>query len=287
MYNAGKKEIELLKELTKKDPEQRRYCVKLLSHFEFKNHLCMVFEALHLNLRELLRKYGREVGISITAVRSYARQLFIALKHLQNCRIVHGDIKLDNILVTENLSQVRMCDFGSADWVQNMEITPYMQSRWYRAPEIVCGLPYDYAMDMWSVGACLFELYTGKYMFPGKSNNEMLKLWMDVKGPFPKKMLRQGQFTSQHFADDLRTLKFNTIDIVTKQEVIQNITYHKAQKSITAALHEARGGEDGKAVGHLADLLDKIFILDPKNRIKPKDALDHPFITNPTSAAAP
>lgn len=57
-------------------------------------------------------------------------------------------------------------------------------------------------MDMWSVGCVIYELFTGKILFPGRSNNEMLKLMMDVKGPFPKKMLKKGAFVDQHFEDD-------------------------------------------------------------------------------------
>ncbi|KAL0424770.1 UNVERIFIED_CONTAM: Serine/threonine-protein kinase PRP4 [Sesamum radiatum] len=70
----------------------------------------------------------------------------------------------------------------------------------------VLGLPYDHPMDMWSVGCCLFELYTGKVLFPGPTNNDMLRLHMELKGPFPKKMLRKGLFTDQHFDQDLNFL---------------------------------------------------------------------------------
>ena len=62
----------------------------------------------------------------------------------------------------------------------------------------VCGRA-DTPMDMWSIGCVLYELYTGKILFPGRSNNEMLKLVMDVQGPFPKKMLRRGAFADRHF----------------------------------------------------------------------------------------
>jgi len=54
-------------------------------------------------------------------------------------------------------------------------------------------------MDIWSIGCVIYELYTGKILFPGRSNNEMLKLVMDVQGPFPKKMLRKGAFADRHF----------------------------------------------------------------------------------------
>jgi serine/threonine-protein kinase PRP4 len=75
-------------------------------------------------------------------------------------------------------------------------------------------------MDMWSVGCVLYELFTGKILFPGRSNNEMLKLMMDVKGPFPKKMLKKGIFVEKHFEDDT-SMSFALVeeDPVTKQPV--------------------------------------------------------------------
>ena len=64
----------------------------------------------------------------------------------------------------------------------------------------VCGA--DYPMDMWAVGCTIYELYSGQILLPGRSNNEMLRLMMDLKGPFPKKMLRKGQFSGNHFEAD-------------------------------------------------------------------------------------
>lgn len=59
---------------------------------------------------------------------------------------------------------------------------------------LVIGKPYDYGIDMWSVGCTLYELYTGKILFPGSSNNHMLKLAMDVKGKMPNKVLNSHSF---------------------------------------------------------------------------------------------
>ena len=85
---------------------------------------------------------------------------------------------------------------------------------------MLCSSRADFALDMWSVGCVLYELFTGKILFPGGSNNEMLKLMMDVKGPFTKKMLRRGQFTHEHFdADPNMTFLSMEKDPVTKQEV--------------------------------------------------------------------
>jgi serine/threonine-protein kinase PRP4 len=101
MRKAAQKEVALLKEIAEKDPHKKKHCVLLLKHLEHRNHTVMVFESLQMNLRETLKKFGRKVGINITAVRSYAKQLFIALKHLAALQIIHADIKPDNILVSQ------------------------------------------------------------------------------------------------------------------------------------------------------------------------------------------
>ena len=88
-----------MKKLAGSDREDKRHCVRFLSSFKYRNHLCLVFESLHLNLREVLKKFGRNIGLKLSAVRSYSKQLFIALKHLKNCGVLHCDIKPDNMLV--------------------------------------------------------------------------------------------------------------------------------------------------------------------------------------------
>jgi hypothetical protein len=224
MYNTGKKEIAFLQELSEKDPESRKHVIRMLSSFEYKNHLCMVFESMHMNLRELLHRYGKIVGISIMAVKQYAKQMVVALKHLQACRIIHADLKLDNIVVNESKNSIRICDLGSAErWTSEPDITPYRQSRFYRAPEVTLGLQPGYEMDMWSAACCLFELYTGKILFQGSSNNQMIKLYMEVKGPFPKKLIRRAQFAVDHFADDCETFLYRTKDVVTGMDIIQKM----------------------------------------------------------------
>lgn len=68
-------ELVILKKLASQDPEDKRHCVRFLSNFKYRNHLCLVFESLSMNLREVLKKFGRNIGLKLTAVRVYAKQL--------------------------------------------------------------------------------------------------------------------------------------------------------------------------------------------------------------------
>lgn len=99
-HKTGLKELEILKKLNSADPEDKNHCLRLYRHFFHKNHLCLVFEPLSMNLREVLKKYGKDVGLNVKAVRSYSHQLFMALRLLKKSNILHADIKPDNILVS-------------------------------------------------------------------------------------------------------------------------------------------------------------------------------------------
>ena len=137
MYKAAQLEIDILQKLSGSDPENKRHCVRFVRHFEYREHVFMVFESLAMNLREVIKKFGRNVGINIKAVQAYATQLFIALRHLKNCGVVHADIKPDNVLVNESHNVLKLCDFGSAMFDGDNELTPYLVSRFYRAPEVI------------------------------------------------------------------------------------------------------------------------------------------------------
>lgn len=79
------------------------------------------------------------------------------------------------------------------------------------------GLPYDFSIDLWSVAVTIYEVYTGKIMFPGKSNNQMLKFMMDLKGKFPNKIIRKAQFKEQHFDQHNCNFLYHEIDKVTQR----------------------------------------------------------------------
>ncbi|CDQ63341.1 unnamed protein product [Oncorhynchus mykiss] len=279
MQKTGLKELEFLKKLNNADLDDKFHCLRLFRHFYHKQHLCLVFEPLSMNLREVLKKYGKDVGLHIKAVRSYSQQLFLALKLLKRCNILHADIKPDNILVNESKTILKLCDFGSASHVAENDITPYLVSRFYRAPEIIIGKPYDYGIDMWSVGCTLYELYTGKILFPGKTNNHMIKLAMDIKGKMPNKMIRKGVFKDQHFDQNLNFL-YTEVDKVTEREKVTVISTINPTKELLADMVGCqRLPEDQrKKVAQLKDLLDLTLMLDPAKRISINQALQHPYI---------
>ena len=279
MHKAAQLEIDILQKLSGSDPENKRHCVRFLRHFEYREHVFMVFESLSMNLREVIKKFGRNVGINIRAVQAYATQLFIALRHLKNCGVVHADIKPDNILVNETKSVLKVCDFGSAMFDGDNELTPYLVSRFYRAPEVILGLPYSHPMDLWSVGCCLYELFTGSIAFPGRSNNHMLKLMLELKGPVPQKVLRRALFTENHY-DHTGAFAVIEEDPVTKKSIRRLIRDAKPTKDLTKICTRDGGmsADERKKALQLADLLNQIFNLDSEKRITVGEALQHPFV---------
>ncbi|XP_059612540.1 uncharacterized protein LOC132259025 [Phlebotomus argentipes] len=279
MHKTGLRELEILKKLNDADPDDRFHCLRLFRHFFHKQHLCMVLEPLSMNLREVLKKYGKNVGLHIKAVRSYTQQLLLSLKLLKKTGILHADIKPDNILVNESHLILKLCDFGSASVITDNEITPYLVSRFYRAPEIILGIQYDYGIDMWSAGCTIYELYTGKILFSGKSNNQMLKFFMDLKGKFPNKVIRRGQFREQHFDQNCNFL-YHEIDKITEREkiVVQSVIKPTRDLQQELIADQNLPEDQHRKVTQLKDLLEKLFVLDPAKRISLNQALAHPFI---------
>ncbi|XP_050434118.1 serine/threonine-protein kinase PRP4 homolog [Adelges cooleyi] len=280
MHKSGLKELEILKRLNDSDPDDRYHCVRLYCHFFHKQHLCMVFEPLSMNLREVLKKYGKDVGLHVKAVRSYCQQLMLALKLMKKSNILHADIKPDNILVNESKLVLKLCDFGSASHISDNEVTPYLVSRFYRPPEVILGIPYDFGLDMWSAGCTIYELYTGKILFPGKTNNQMLKLFMDLKGKMLNKTIRKGVLKEQHFDSNCNFL-YHEVDKVTEREKVVTMSAINPSRDLhVEMLGNQKLPEDQiRKVAQLKDLFDKMLMLDSSKRIGISQALVHPFLS--------
>jgi dual specificity tyrosine-phosphorylation-regulated kinase 2/3/4 len=145
----------------------------------FRKHLCMAFELLSMNLFEFL-KINDFQGFDHNLIRRFAIQLLYALKYLKQLEIIHCDLKPENILLKEeNKSGIKIIDFGSSTFIDEKVYT-YIQSRFYRAPEIMLGIPYTPAIDMWSFGCIIAELYIGYPLFPGDSEVDQMSRIMEM-----------------------------------------------------------------------------------------------------------
>ncbi|OHE98200.1 hypothetical protein CORC01_06568 [Colletotrichum orchidophilum] len=291
LRKGGFTEIAILQKLNDADPENRKHIVKFERHFDHKSHLCMAFENLSLNLREVLKKFGNNVGINLGATRAYAHQIFIGLAHMRKCSVIHADLKPDNILVNESRNILKICDLGTgidksdAATVHN-EITPYLVSRFYRAPEIILGMPYDYSIDMWSIGATLYELYTGKILFAGDSNNQMLKAIMEIRGKITPKLYKRGQLSAMHF-DEMGNFVSMERDKALGKTTARVLPVVKPTRDLRTRLFAASAGmndAETRDLNHFVDLLEHCLTLNPEKRIKPADALKHPFFTAKVAA---
>lgn len=136
-------EIRLLRMLNERVGDNSNI-VSLLEVFMHNEHRCLVFENLSKNLYELLRM-TRFKGVSLNLVQEFGKQVLQVLKILSHpdVNIIHCDLKPENILlVSQRKSKIKVIDFGSSCLI-NERMYSYIQSRFYRSPEVILGLPYD------------------------------------------------------------------------------------------------------------------------------------------------
>jgi serine/threonine protein kinase len=174
---------------TLRDGGGARACiVRMHDVFPFRSHLCITFELLGANLYEHI-KAGDFRGCAAPVVRAVACQVLRALCFCHAQGILHCDLKPENILVTNAATAaVKVVDFGSSCYANNRVFT-YIQSRFYRAPEVILGLPYSSPIDLWSLACILAELHTGQPLFPGEDEGEQLACVMEMLGAPPPRLL--------------------------------------------------------------------------------------------------
>lgn len=196
----AKTEVELLKLLNEKDPTDQWCIVRLLSRFSHLGHTCLVFEHLSFNLYDLLRKTHFN-GVSLNLIRKFARQILktLAFLSLEEVNVIHCDLKPENILFRQpNRSAIKVIDFGSSCRASRTMYT-YIQSRFYRSPEVILGLPYSQPIDMWSLGCMLVEMHTGSPLFSGRDQHDQMIRFCQLKGLPPRHMLQRGRKTREFF----------------------------------------------------------------------------------------
>jgi serine/threonine protein kinase len=177
----------------KKEAEKRTALnfVNVLASFKFRKHLCIVFELLSFTLYDLLKANSFK-GFSSGLIRRFCVQLLTALSILRQSRVIHCDLKPENIaLVNPYESAIKLIDFGSSCFEEE-KIYYYIQSRIYRAPEVILGVPYTAAIDIWSLGCILVELSTGSPLFISENEEDQLNAIIEVIGHPPIDLIESG-----------------------------------------------------------------------------------------------
>ena len=198
-FNQSMMEVSVLDLLNQKlDKNDDHHLLRLKDTFIHRQHLCLCFELLSVNLYELI-KQNQFRGLSTTLVRVFAQQLLNGLALLNKARLIHCDLKPENILL-KNLESpiIKIIDFGSA-CDERQTVYTYIQSRFYRSPEVLLGLPYSSAIDMWSLGCIVVELFLGLPLFPGSSEYNQVSRITEMLGLPPMWMLEMGKQSGEFF----------------------------------------------------------------------------------------
>ncbi|KAH8871670.1 Dual specificity tyrosine-phosphorylation-regulated kinase 2 isoform 1 [Schistosoma japonicum] len=191
-------EIRILKALNGQQSDGEYNVVHLMDHFIFRGHVCMVFELLYINLYELICRNNFK-GFSQSLVRKLTYGILCCLELLYRNKVIHCDLKPENILLRRpGKSKIKVIDFGSSCFINECPYN-YIQSRFYRAPEIILGLPYGTAIDMWSLGCILAEFITGEPLFPGEDAFDQLACIMEILGIPPMQMIKKGSQSRHYF----------------------------------------------------------------------------------------
>ena len=160
--------------------------VSLTEAFRRKGKLYLVFEYVEKNLLEVLEEQPQ--GLGTENVRLYIHQLCQAIHWCHSHNVIHRDIKPENLLIDCRTKLLKLCDFGFARVLTKStnELTDYVATRWYRAPEIMCACQeYDSKIDVWSVGCILMEILLRKPLFPGDDYIHQLNLIFGLYVPLP------------------------------------------------------------------------------------------------------
>uniref|UniRef100_A0A8C9YY63 mitogen-activated protein kinase n=1 Tax=Sander lucioperca TaxID=283035 RepID=A0A8C9YY63_SANLU len=203
------------------------------------NELYLVTNLMGADLNNIV-KFQR---LSDEHVQFLIYQLLRGLKYIHSAGLIHRDLKPSNVAVNEDC-ELRILDFGLARQTDD-EMTGYVATRWYRAPEIMLNwMHYNQNVDMWSVGCIMGELLKGKVLFPGTD----CILYHHGKSP----------------------LQFAAFFPLLAQKYIQSLPFMPQQD-----LEKIFKGANPLAV----DLLKRMLVLDCDGRISASEALSHPYFS--------
>ncbi|KAI8063492.1 kinase-like domain-containing protein [Gongronella butleri] len=273
---ASKIEIRVLTTLKERDPLNLNKCIHLLEWFDYRNHICMVFELLGQSVFDFL-KSNEFKPFPSHQIQQFAKQLLTSVAFLHDLNLIHTDLKPENILLVNPVchmdnksrvldnTEIRLIDFGSATFERDFH-AGVVCTRHYRAPEIILGSGWSYPCDIWSIGCILVELFTGEALFHTHENLEHLALMEACIGKIPGHMVRQASTASlKYFKNhilrypDARTTRHSR-DCVRKMKTIDHLITPDTPMNV-----------------QFRDLISKMLVYDPKERITAREALRHPF----------
>ena len=246
-------EIKILSLLLQNDKLNDCNVVHMLDYFTFRGHSIITFELLENNMYiELKDRKFR--GYDMHILKSFSYHVLTALKYLKQNNIVHCDLKPENIVVDGD--NFKVIDFGSAT-IKNDKLHTYIQSRYYRAPEITLKLGYDCSIDMWSFGCILYELYSGNPLFGAKDENDLIHLIIRVLGLPSKAYIDNIKISKKNFFRK-RTYDRKGIEVIPESLKIENLF-------------------DPNHV-HFIDFIKKCITWNSYERMTPEIALNHAWI---------
>ncbi|XP_076841080.1 homeodomain-interacting protein kinase 2-like [Brachyhypopomus gauderio] len=258
--------------------------------FQHRNHLCLVFEMLGQSLQDFVK----HSPLPLKCIRPIVQQLAMALLKLKSLGLIHTDLKPDNIMLVDPVRQpyrVKVIDFGSATHVSKAVCSSYLQTRYYRSPEIILGLPFCEAIDMWSLGCVIAELFLGWPLYPGASEYDQIRYISQTQGLPAENLLSAGTKTrcffhrgsgSSYHLWRLKTPLEHEVEIGVKSQETRRYIFDRLDdmKQVNMPILEGTDVQVEKADRwEFINLLKKMLTLDAGKRITPLETLKHPFVT--------
>ncbi|XP_039272290.2 homeodomain-interacting protein kinase 2-like isoform X1 [Styela clava] len=287
----GQIEVSILNRLSGENAEECNF-VRAYECFQHKNHTCLVFEMLEQNLYDFL-KQNKFCPLKLKYIRPIMHQVMTALLKLKQLGLIHADLKPENIMLVDPVQhpyRVKVIDFGSASHVSKAVPSTYLQSRYYRAPEIILGLAFSEKIDMWSLGCVVAELFLGWPLYPGASEYDQIRYISQTQGSPPQQLLNEGTKTSKFFLKHAEGVyPLWRLKTPGEYERETGVKSKEARKYIFNCLDDMAhvntpGYEGADMMAEKADrrefleLLKRMLVLDAETRITPGEALNHPFV---------
>ncbi|XP_037086712.1 homeodomain-interacting protein kinase 2-like [Pollicipes pollicipes] len=289
----GQIEVSILSRLSHENADEFNF-VRAHECFQHKNHTCLVFEMLEQNLYDFL-KQNKFSPLPLKFIRPILQQVLTALLKLKQLGLIHADLKPENIMLVDPNRQpyrVKVIDFGSASHASKAVCNTYLQSRYYRAPEIILGLPFCEAIDMWSLGCVIAELFLGWPLYPGSSEYDQIRYIRQTQGQPPEHMLNNATKTTRFFYRDVeQNYPCWRLKTPEEHESETGIKSKEARKYIfnclddMAQVNVPQDLESGELLAEktdrreFIDLIKRMLTMDQERRVMPSDALNHSFVT--------